>query len=138
MIIEQSKMDDAVMQVRVRSLLKFIGGLLQDRMNKELPPDLQRVKEFIRQEIRNDLFPGISRDDSGTRFHTFHLLEVLSEYETTSWTMQEALGDTYDGGSSGLHFTSETLVPAPVMAELLIDQGSDPEFLNCGEEESDE
>jgi hypothetical protein len=124
-------MDDAVLQVRVRSLLGYIGGLLQDRPIRELPDELQKTKGFVRDILSAPLFTGV-KVGRESAVHTYALLEVLSKDPLPpTYTLPELIEACDSGAYSGVFtVTPSSVVPSAVMAELLMDQGSDAAFLD--------
>ena len=62
MIIEQDKMDDAVLQLRIRQLLKYVGALLHDRPRREMPSDLRQVKDLVDKLAAEPLFAMCASD----------------------------------------------------------------------------
>jgi hypothetical protein len=139
MIIEQAKMDDVVLQLRIRQLLKYVGALLHDRPRREMPGDLRQVKDLVDKLAAEPLFPGLPEDGPDVRFHDYYLVEVLSDGELPPMGLGQLAYEIADGGSSGeVNCCGSMAVPIPVMAELLLSQSSDPAFLDCADDEPEE
>lgn len=127
MIIEQNNMDDAVLLARVKSLLGYIGGLMQDRKHTELPPDLRKIAQFVYANA----FCGGADVDGTELFHTYYLVEVLTEeLPAGGHSLQDVVRHIAEGGWSGEVSMSPTTPVSPgMMGELLLSHGSAPELL---------
>lgn len=131
MIIQQDSMDDAVLQLRITSILRYVGGMLQDRKPSELPAFLRDVRDFVVGHT-DPVFPGLDVDGNGVRFHTYYILEVLSAEVCDGVVLRDLpyLVDSENSPCAGCLTQSPTTpVPPPVMSELLMDIGSDPGYL---------
>ena len=128
MIIEQGSMDDAVLLLRAKSLLGYIGGLIQDRPRRELPEELRKIAQFVEE---NAFCGGVELD--GTElFHAYYLVEVLTEeIPVGGQSLKDISYNIVDGSWSGeVSMSPTTPVSRPLMGELLLSQGSDPDFLD--------
>jgi hypothetical protein len=77
--------------------------------------------------------------DGQQLFQTFILVEVLSDRPCAGLGLKEIAREIEEGDFSGQYDVvfSRRVTPKE-MSELLIEQGSDPDFLGCGTEEENE
>lgn len=69
-------------------------------------------------------------------YRTVYTIEILSDQRVIGWPLATIIHEMYHGDVSGRYSYSEIQVSREFMRQLLIDQGSDPEFL-LGEDEEE-
>lgn len=118
-----------VLQVRIRSLLGYIHGMLKHIPIRKLPENLQRVKSFVEEETFGALYPGV-RESSNTGHHSYVLVEVLSNDAQAPMSLDNLHYAITDGDYSGeVSETRDMLLPRYLMEALLEAQGSSSSFL---------
>lgn len=110
----QLKSDDQVLRLRVRSILKYLGGMLQEA-DQPLTADLQAVKARadIFVECNKDLVP----DQLNTAgWHTIYMVEALMSAPLFISTVED-LKMLADAGRLSVLMTEAG--PTPVAESLL-------------------
>lgn len=136
--ISQDSMDEAVLMTRTLSLLQYIDSMFQDHGNKPLSLRAIAVRDFIREEMRRGN-PHDEKAKDACCFHQFFLVEVLGE----DALMHPSLADLHyhitDGHYSGeVTETNATYMNRSLTDEMLMAQGSDPEFLSKEDDEPEQ
>lgn len=140
MKIHQAEADEAVLLCRALALLGYIGSLFQDH-TKPLSERLQRIKNFAHTETSVEINPCDNRGGPDTSFfHQYHLLEVLSEEAVPDYLTLPQIIEEADTGPYCADYTKSptTWVDRALIDELLLAQGSEPEFFMSDEGEDNQ
>ena len=131
-------MDEAVLMTRTLSLLGYIDGLFQDHGRKPLSERATAIRDFVRAEMQK-VNPYNTQDHEQCYTHQFVLVEVLGEEALQHASLNDVAYHITEGHFSGeMSETQVTYTDRKLTDELLLSQGSSPDFLTKGFEDTPE
>ncbi len=86
-------------------------------------------------DLENNIETLKKLDDSDKYYRTVYILEILSDQTILDLPLSVVVHEITHGDFSGNYEVSEMRVTKKMMREMLVAQGSDPEFLLGDEEE---
>ena len=131
-------MDEAVLMTRTLSLLSYVDGLFQDHGRQPLSERAVAIRDFVRNEMQKKN-PYNNENKAACCTHQYVLVEVLGEEVLDVPTLSDVHYHITEGHFSGdVSETVVTYTDRRLTDELLLSQGSSPDFLTNGFEDTPE
>lgn len=128
-------MDEAVLMTRTLSLLGYIDGLFQDHGRKPLSKRATAIRDFVRAEMQQK--NPYNNENQTACTHQYVLVEVLGADELYNPSLSKLDYHIKEGDFSGeVSETQVTHTDRRLTDELLLSQGSSPDFLTKGFEDT--